>query len=141
MRLTNVARHLIKALDALIQNWDLMLQLYERIEDENEDFPDLFARAYPFERSFDEYPQVLRTWRNNLEAACEKDVHVKIEQNYCPDADITYLMEVRYENGCWKSKRCVGWFDGKPSEDPEEIERYRQAGSERKQVYTGTIGF
>ena len=42
---------------------------------------------------------------------------VIIEANYCPEADITYLMRYTYQDGQLVKMECIAFYCGEPNED------------------------
>lgn len=79
---------------------------------------------YPFSRSFDEMPELVRSWvescKENIEKMLEdekkEEETTRIETNYSSEADKTFVMRCTYKGGECIEEECIGWYHGEPDE-------------------------
>ena len=117
------ARELIELVDDLADLWQEILAVYEQINDEDDDFANVFATKYPFSRSFEEYIWSIYEWKQAIKDGTAKE-RITYEQTYAKDTDITFIMKYTYRNRDIKEAECVGWYSGEPDVDPNYYKSY-----------------
>lgn len=113
-------KHMIHAIDELGRIWEEIMDSINEAAEVDDKVNDIITYDYPFEKSFEEYLTKIQNWAYAIEdLVSDVREYDTIEQNYCPEADLTYIMKCKYLDGEIKEMECVGWYCGEPDEHYE----------------------